>query len=49
MTGFRGRDASGVEVEVGARPSRIVSLVPSVTETLFVLGLGDHVAGVTRF
>ena len=28
---------------------RIVSLAPSVTETLFALGLGDRVVGVTRF
>ena len=30
-----------------ARPERIVSLVPSLTEALFVLGLGDRVVGVT--
>jgi iron complex transport system substrate-binding protein len=30
-------------------PARIVSLSPSITETLFALGLGDRVAGVTRF
>ncbi|MCB9760905.1 MAG: ABC transporter substrate-binding protein [Alphaproteobacteria bacterium] len=30
-------------------PRRIVSLVPSTTETLFALGLGDRVVGVTRF
>jgi iron complex transport system substrate-binding protein len=28
---------------------RIVSLSPSITEILFALGLGDRVAGVTRF
>jgi ABC-type Fe3+-hydroxamate transport system substrate-binding protein len=28
-------------------PSRIVSLVPSLTEALFALGLGDRVVGVT--
>jgi len=42
----------------GARPEppdsareyrRIISLSPSTTETLFALGLGDRVAGVTRF
>jgi iron complex transport system substrate-binding protein len=27
---------------------RIVSLVPSATETLFALGLGDSVVGVTH-
>lgn len=30
-------------------PTRIVSLAPSVTETLFELGLGDRVVGVTRY
>ncbi len=33
----------------GERPCRIVSLSPSVTETLFAIGLGAHVVGVTRF
>lgn len=32
-----------------ARASRIVSLAPSVTETLFAVGLGDRVVGVTRY
>jgi iron complex transport system substrate-binding protein len=31
------------------RPARIVSMAPSTTETLFALGLGDRVAGVTRY
>jgi iron complex transport system substrate-binding protein len=30
-------------------PKRIVSLAPSVTETLFALGLGDRLVGVTTF
>ncbi len=37
-------------VPVDVRHSaRIVSMAPSVTETLFALGLGDRVVGVTRF
>jgi ABC-type hemin transport system substrate-binding protein len=28
---------------------RIVSLIPSITETLFALGLDERIAGVTRF
>jgi iron complex transport system substrate-binding protein len=32
-----------------ATPQHIVSLTPSITETLFALGLGDRVVGVTRF
>ncbi|NYF80055.1 ABC transporter substrate-binding protein [Granulicella arctica] len=31
------------------RPHRIVSTAPSITETLFALGLGDQVVGVSRF
>jgi iron complex transport system substrate-binding protein len=31
------------------RPARIVSLVPSITELLFALGLDDRIVGVTRF
>lgn len=30
-------------------PARIVSLVPAVTETLFALGAGDRVVGVSNF
>ena len=30
-------------------PQRIVSLAPSVTETLFTIGAGDRVVGVTEF
>jgi len=29
--------------------NRIISFAPSITETLFALGLGDRVVGVTRF
>ncbi len=32
-----------------ADPKRIVSLAPSITESLFALGLGDRVVGVTRY
>src|SRR5579863_1220531 len=32
-----------------AQPLRIVSTAPSITELLYALGLGDRVAGVTRF
>src|ERR1700722_7966305 len=32
-----------------AQPPRIASTAPSITELLYALGLGDHVAGVTRF
>ncbi|HOQ99964.1 MAG TPA: cobalamin-binding protein [Anaerolineae bacterium] len=37
------------QVTVKAEPQRIVSLVPSMTEILFALGLGDRVVGNTTF
>ena len=43
---------SGGEIPVVAQkdePQRIISTVPSVTETLFELGLGDRVVGVSEF
>jgi ABC-type hemin transport system substrate-binding protein len=36
-------------VALPARPRRIVSLVPSITELCFDLGLDDEIVGVTRF
>ena len=42
-------DALGRRVEITAAPQRIVSLVPSVTEVLFALGLGPRVVGVTQY
>lgn len=33
----------------GAKPGRIVSLAPAITETLFALGLGDRVIGVSTY
>jgi ABC-type Fe3+-hydroxamate transport system substrate-binding protein len=42
-------DASGVVVQLPAAPRRIVSLIPSITEILFALGLGDAVVGCTVY
>ena len=42
-------DGRGRSLALHAAPRRIVSLVPSTTETLFALGLGSRVVGVTRF
>jgi ABC-type Fe3+-hydroxamate transport system substrate-binding protein len=42
-------DQMGRRVAVPFPPRRIVSLVPSQTELLFALGLGEWVVGVTKF
>jgi iron complex transport system substrate-binding protein len=42
-------DALGRSVTVSAAPKRIVSLLPSHTEVLFALGVGDRVVGVDEF
>ena len=42
-------DELGREVKIAFPPQRIISLAPSVTETLFALGLGDKVVGVTAY
>lgn len=41
-------DAIGARVAVPRDPKRIVSLAPAITETLFAVGAGARVAGVTR-
>ena len=38
-----------MEAPVSSPPQRVVSLVPSVTESLFDLGLGSRVVGVTDY
>lgn len=42
-------DQLGNQIEISCTPSRIVSVVPSITELLFDLGLGDKVVGCTKF
>jgi ABC-type Fe3+-hydroxamate transport system substrate-binding protein len=42
-------DDLGFRVELERPPARIVSLVPSWTETLFALGFNSEVVGVTKF
>jgi iron complex transport system substrate-binding protein len=40
-------DDEGVEVTIPSEPKRLVTFAPSHTETLFALGLGDRVVGVS--
>jgi len=42
-------DASGVALSLPAPPRRIVSLIPSTTETLCRLGLADALVGITVY
>ncbi len=42
-------DDMGRKIYLAKAPTRIVSLAPSVTETLFAIGAGSQVVGVTQF
>jgi iron complex transport system substrate-binding protein len=42
-------DKLGRTVTIDKEPQRIVSLAPSITETLFALGLDDRIIGVTDY
>ncbi|TAL09023.1 MAG: cobalamin-binding protein [Nitrospirae bacterium] len=42
-------DDLGRQITLANTPTRIVSLAPSITETLFAIGLGERVVGVTQF
>ena len=42
-------DQTGRTVEVPDFPERIISLVPSLTELLYDLGMGQRVVGITKF
>src|SRR5690554_4926580 len=42
-------DSRGVEIQLEAYPTKIVSLSPNITETLFALGLADKVVGRTDY
>ncbi len=46
---FRVQASADPEEKKPAPVARVVSLSPSITETLFALGAGDRVVGVTRF
>jgi len=42
-------DDLGNPFPVSSPPRKIISLAPNITEILFSLGIGDKIAGVTRF
>lgn len=42
-------DVRGREFRFDTPPRRVISLVPSITETLFLLGAGDSVIAITDF
>lgn len=42
-------DVRGVEFTFHEPPRRVVSLVPSLTESLFAIGAGDSIVAVTQF
>ncbi|GAB4290426.1 MAG: hypothetical protein Kow0090_03490 [Myxococcota bacterium] len=44
-----GGDGEEAEHLTAGDCSRIISLAPSITETLYAIGLGEKIAGVTRF
>lgn len=47
--GFTVRDMQGRDIVLAAPPRRIISLVPSATETIFALGGEDRLVGRTDF
>jgi iron complex transport system substrate-binding protein len=42
-------DQTGRRVSIPEQPERLVSLAPSITETLYALGLGDRLVGDTDY
>ncbi|WP_297438388.1 ABC transporter substrate-binding protein [Thermococcus sp.] len=42
-------DSTGRKITLSPEPKRIVSLAPSLTESLFYIGAGDEIVGVTNY
>ncbi len=42
-------DDLGRSIELARAPMRVVSLAPAVTETVFAIGLGERLVGVSRY
>lgn len=43
------KDQLGNSLSIPRNPERIISLVPSITEFLYALGMGERVVGITKF
>jgi iron complex transport system substrate-binding protein len=43
------RDALGTNVRIEVQPRRIISLMPSITESLFYIGAGPQIIGATKY
>ena len=43
------RDQLGFVSSIPRNPQRIISLVPSITEFLYAIGMGERVVGITKF
>ncbi|HNC49373.1 MAG TPA: hypothetical protein PLH27_10320, partial [bacterium] len=42
-------DAHGQNLQFDKPPERVISLIPSITESLFELGLGDRIVGISKY
>ena len=42
-------DQLGSVISIPRNPERIISLVPSITEFLCAIGMGERVVGITKF
>ncbi|WP_019535285.1 ABC transporter substrate-binding protein [Paenibacillus ginsengihumi] len=42
-------DGAGLQVTIAEEPKTIVTLIPSITETAFELGLGEKIVGVSNY
>lgn len=43
------KDALGTDFRFEKQPARIISLIPSITESLFYIGAGSQIVGVTKY
>jgi iron complex transport system substrate-binding protein len=43
------KDALGSEFQFSSQPKRIISVIPSITESLFYIGAGSQLVGATKY